>query len=150
MSATPVWWLGVEMLQEPHNLGAPDEAGRTVFVFNVVVTKRPSVTFTEEILAILGAASVGTIGEDLWGGGSAIEVPALDEEGGAGPRLEITETSGAGPLGTHNGGRGAYRNPSAQILVRASSPTAAKAMAHAAYNALVAVSNRYVTPWEAA
>jgi hypothetical protein len=147
VSAT--WWLGVEALQEPHDLGA-DEAGRSQYGFNIVATKRASDTFPEELLAILEEAGVGRAGVDLWGGGSAIEVPGLDEAGGAGPRLEITETGGAGPKGTHDGGRGRYRMPSAQILVRASSPRAARAMAHAACTALLGVTNRYVTPWEAA
>lgn len=139
-------WLGVMPLQEPFDVG-PDEAGRPMCGFNVVVTKRPSDTFADELLAILEAAGVGTPGTNLLAS-SAVALPKLSDPGGGGPFLVLRTTSGAGPKGTHGDGVGAYRRPAAQILVHARHWRAAEVMAHAAYDALVAVKNRDVDAWE--
>jgi hypothetical protein len=116
----------------------PDEFGRAQCTFSVLVTKRPSTTYVLELVAILVAAGVGVANVSIFGT-SASAIPSGD-----GPYLSIRPTAGTAPTGTHNDGTGAYRNPSAQILVTAKTWTAAEAMAQAAYSALIAVRNRNV------
>ncbi len=139
-------WIRVSPLQEPFDLG-PDEAGREQCGFNVVVKKRPSDTFAEELVAVLEAAGVGIPAQSLFAS-SAVALPKLNETGGAGPFLVLRTTSGPGPEGTHGDGVGAYRRPAAQVLVHARRWRHAEVMAHAAYDALIAVRNRDVVAWE--
>lgn len=90
--------------------------------------------FTDDILAILVAAGVGTPGTNMFESSAAL-IPT-----GAGPYLTVTETGGSGPEGTHNTvalGLPAYQRPNAQIFVRAATKIPARAMIDAAYRALV-------------
>jgi hypothetical protein len=137
--ATATWYLTVDPLQEPTDVG-PAEDGRQQYSFNVLARKRPSVTFLEELLGVLELAGVGAVEVDLFGS-SATAIPTGD-----GPYLVLRETGGTAPKGTHNDGPAAYRCPAAQVLVIARTTAAARTMAHAAYDALIAVSNRYVEP----
>lgn len=132
------YYLSLEPLQEPFDLGELDGAGRVQCEFNVLATRRPSAAFPQELIAILEAAGVGLEGTDIFAT-SAASIPT-----GAGPYLSIRPTGGTGPIGTHNAGAGAYRRPGAQFIVRASTWAAAEAMAQAAYDALIAVRNQEV------
>jgi hypothetical protein len=129
-------YLSITPLGEPFDLGELDDCGRVQVFFNVLAWKRPSNTFLEEIVALLVAANVGVEGVSLFASSKAV-IPRGD-----GPVLSVRATGGASPVGTHNGGRAAYRMPSAQITVRGSSWEATNAMAQAAYAALVAVRNQ--------
>lgn len=131
------WYRDVQPQQEPFDLGEPDEAGRVQLVFFVIATKRPSATFIEELIAILEAADVGTERQTIFGT-SLGNLPAQ------GRFLSITATPGAPPLGTHNDGVGAYRRPSARILVAAPNWPEASALAESAWKALSDCRNREV------
>ncbi|MBN2204306.1 MAG: hypothetical protein JW767_04710 [Thermoleophilia bacterium] len=122
---------------EPYDIGE-DAAGRSQWIFNVVATKRHSTTFVAELASILEAAGVGTRGTNILSG-SVASIPDGD-----GPYLHVKSDPGAAPIGTHTEGRGAYRRPGARVVVTALSPTAAEAMARAAYEALIAVTNQDV------
>lgn len=134
------WYLALSPQQEPFDLG-PDDNGRTQFSFNFLALKRPSAAFIQEILAVLEAAGVGRQGVDLFGS-SQVAVPGPEVDG---PFLVVRSTGGAAPVGTHNDGAGAYRQPSAHFLVHGRDAAAAEAMAQAAYGALLAVRNQAVS-----
>jgi len=132
------WYLEVQPQQEPFDVG-PDGSGRAQCSFNVLVNKRPSATFVQELIKVLEDAGIGMGGIDIFGTSQA-EVPD-----GEGPYLLVRPTAGTAPLGTHNAGAAAYRRPGAQILVTAKNWIAAEAMALAAYDALVQVRNQVVS-----
>lgn len=132
------WYLEVQPQQEPFDVG-PDESGRAQCVFNVLVTKRASATFVQELIKVLEDAGLGMGKVNLFGTSQA-EIPAGD-----GPYLLVRPTSGTAPQGTHNDGAAAYRRPGAQILATAKTWVAAEALALAAYDALVAVRNQQVS-----
>jgi len=134
------WYLGLQPLQEPFDVG-PDENGRALYSFNFLALKRPSPTFVQEILAVLEAAGVGQRGVDLFGT-SQVAVPGPEI---AGPFLVVRSTGGSAPLGTHNDGSGAYRQPSAQFLVHGRDGVATEVMAQAAFSALLALRNQAVS-----
>lgn len=83
--------------------------------------------FLNEIIDRLEALGVGVEGSNIFAS-SKSAIPS-----GNGPYLTITETGGTGSAKTQNS---ATERPSAQILVRAASYAAARAMAKAAYDAL--------------
>jgi hypothetical protein len=126
-------------IQEPFDLGL-DDAGRSVVVFNAMATKAPSVTLEEEAVAVLVAAGVGTFGVTLFGSSHA----SLPQ--GAGPFLVIVATGGVGPVFEHNDRAPARQRPTLKLSAHASSYVAARAMARAAYDALVQVRNQNVVP----
>jgi len=136
------WFLNLQPLQEPFDLGSPDEAGRAQWSCNFLATKRPSPSFILEVIAVLVAAGVGIDSgpnANIFGSSMAT-IPAGD-----GPFLSIRATGGTGPLGTHDGGPGAYRRPGVHVLARAATAAAAEAMAQSAFEALVAVRNQAVS-----
>jgi hypothetical protein len=137
-----VHYLALEPLQEPGDLGELDEDGRVQYEFNMLATKRPSSTFLKELIEVLEAAGVGIEGETIFAS-SKVTIPTVQEN--PAPILWIRSTGGAGPLGTHNDGAGAYRRPGVQVIARAASEAAASALAHAAYNALIDVRNQAVS-----
>jgi hypothetical protein len=93
----------------------------------------------DDVLTVLTQAGVGTPGVDLFAS-SGMSVPTGDV-----PVLTVVETGGSGPQRTQNRlSPPAYRRPMAQIVCRASSYQAARAMAEAAYLALVGVRNQHV------
>lgn len=97
--------------------------------------------FLDDLVTILTTAGVGTFNVNIFASSKATIPP------GAGPYLTLAETGGSGPEGTHNAaaaGFPAYVRPNAQILVRALSYSAARAMSDAAYSALFPVRNRFV------
>lgn len=130
-------WIVAE--QEPFDLGLDDQ-GRSKVVFNVVAEKTESAKFEEELIALLVAAGVGVAGASIFVS-SAAAIPAK----GAGPYLSIETTGGLAGLKIQNQIAPAYQRPGAKIVTRASTYAAARAMARAAYDALVAVSNQTVT-----
>jgi hypothetical protein len=132
------WWRDIQPLQEPFDLGVEEDTGRAQFAFNVFITKRPSAAFIPELVKILVTAGVGTEDVNIFATSKAV-IPT-----GKGPYLSVKPTGGAGPLGTHNDGPGAYRRPSVQVVARASTWQAAEAMAQAAYTALIDVRNQAV------
>lgn len=132
------WYREVNPVQEPFDLGL-DASGRARVVFNIMVVKRASTTFLEEIRKILVNAGVAVFGTDLF------ETSKSNIPEGDGPYLSITETGGTAPERTQNV-IGAYPQPSAQIVARATNYEDALAMAWAAYNALVVVKNQHITP----
>jgi len=140
------WFRDIQALQEPFDPGGTDEAGRAQCVFNVMATKRPSDTLVEEILKVLETAGVGVENVTLFGTSMA-QTPRLTSVAEQDEAfLVVRPTGGPGPLGTHNDGAGAYRQPTAQILVRARTYPTAHAMAQRAFAALVAVRNQAVAP----
>lgn len=133
-----VWYRDIQPQQEPIDAGL-DEAKRQQYSFNVLVTKRPSDTLLDELVAIQEGAGVGTRDVTIFTSAKAT-IPA-----GAGPYLSLRPNGGPGPLGTHNAGVAAYRRHIVQALARAQSPAAALAMANAAYNAFAAVRNQEIS-----
>ena len=91
--------------------------------------------FLDEIATRLAAQSVGTVGTNIFKGSRAM-IP-----NGDGPYLSLTETGGTAPGRIHNVATAHPQRPSAQVAVRAKNYATARAMAHAAYNALDGVSN---------
>lgn len=84
--------------------------------------------FPHEVKDRLVAQGVGVFGTNIFiNPGAAIP-------DGNGPYLSITETHGTGAVRTQNDT--GNERPTAQILVRATSPTAARTMIFNAYNAL--------------
>jgi hypothetical protein len=93
--------------------------------------------FLDEIAAKLAAAGVGTVGVNIFLGSGAV-IPPLPA---AGPFMSITETGGSAPLRIQNVTGAHVQRPTAQIMVRAASYSAARAMAKAAYDALDGIWN---------
>lgn len=132
-------WVYVEMIQSrPIDTGTLDTAGRAVLTFNAVVTKRPSVTFEEEVAAVLDAASVAVENVTMFLSSKAV-IPT-----GAGPYLSILSTGGTAPVQTQNAATIAYERATVQIVVRGVAYKATRALAQAAFNALVVVRNQDV------
>lgn len=128
------------------HVGTPFEAGlddqhRMRFSFPVMADKRHSNTFPEEILGLLVTAGVGTLGVNLFLGGS-YTLPKGD-----GPYLQVIITAGRESDETHNSITvPAYVRPAAQIICRAKDYAAARSQITLAYNALCGVVNRNVNP----
>ena len=135
---TSTFYLKITVLQRPFDL-AMDDLHRLRMVFNIITCKVPSDTFAQEILSLLVAAGVGTLGTNLFLS-SAVTLPTGD-----GPYLSVIETPGREADYIHNMMEPAYEYPAAQIVVRAKSRGPAFAMATAAYNALKGVVNQTVT-----
>lgn len=131
-------YLALRPLQEPYDLGGLDDNGRAQCAFNVLALKRPSGTFVQELVAVLEAAGVGVEGETIFGTSTA----TMPEQGG--PYLAVRSTGGTAPIGTHNDGAGAYRQPGALFIAHAPRWADAEAMAQAAFNALLEVRNQAV------
>lgn len=136
------WYLGLQPLQEPADIGLDEDSGLVQASCNFLVTKRASTTTLQEIVTVLEAAGVGTEGTDIFGSSKA---PVPTGAANRGPYIHLLLRGGTEPLGTHNEGVGAYRRPSVQVLVRAASWAAAEAKALAAYAALVGVRNELVS-----
>lgn len=130
---TPTWYLGVVPVNEPHEVGL-DDVGRALWECVFLLTKRPSDTVAAEAAAILQAAGIAVVP-----GGARAVIPS-----GPGPFVAVRIQGGAGQVGTHNDGPGAYRRPAVQVLVHAEDSAAAEVTSHAAYSAFVAVRNRQV------
>lgn len=132
------WYREINVEQEPFDMGL-DSTGRIKWGFNITAEKASSDNFKEEIIGLLVAAAVGTFGIDIFSS-SKVKVPD-----GAGPFLHFTETGGATPERTHNEiGPPAYQRPSAKLVARAETRSAAIGMARSAYDALVGIRNRVV------
>lgn len=84
----------------------------------------------DDMATLLVNAGVGVVGVSIFSSSSAI-IPT-----GAGPYLTLIENSGVSPTRKQNQAAAATRRPMVQILVRASTYSAALAMAQAAYLAL--------------
>lgn len=132
-------YLAIKPQQEPFDLGAMN--GLVQYGFNVLALKQPSPTFLQELIKILVDAGVGTENGNIFGS-SLAEIP--DEQSHSGAVLHLKATSGTAPIGTHNDGPGALRQPGAQIIVRGLSVPEVSAMAYAAYDAFLAVRNQAV------
>jgi hypothetical protein len=131
-------YLDIQPLQEPFDDGK--EGNHQRVTFNITVSKTESETFEEELIKILTDASVGD-SENIFASSKA----AVPE--GDGPFLHVIATGGASPLRIHNViSPPAYPQPTAQLVTRAKSYKAARAMARAAYLALAAIRNTTVTP----
>jgi hypothetical protein len=95
--------------------------------------------FDDDLISLFVGKGVGVFNTTLFAGSKAV-VPQGD-----GPYLSITLTGGTSPEHTQNSTtKPAYQRPSAQLVARALSPSAAKAMARAAYDAVVSVRNMTV------
>lgn len=88
-----------------------------------------------DLAARLVAQGVGSLNVNIFISSKAI-IPA-----GAGPYLTLADTGGSGPTRIQNQASAATQRPTAQILVRALSYSAAMVMARAAYVALDGVFN---------
>ena len=136
-------YLRFDALQEPFELDL-DEKARSVWAFNAIALKRPSTTFTEELLNVLVAAGVGAItspAKNLFAGMKAV-IPEGD-----GPYTLVIATGGPAPLLTHNEPTlASYQRPTVQITVRASDTRVAKTRIYLAYDAIMAIRNVDVSP----
>ena len=130
-------YLIIDVVQEPLDIGL-DEADRIQWSFNIDVDKKASRTFYEELRNLLEDAGVGTRNVDIFGSSKA-KIPTGD-----GPYLLILETGGTAPMKVQNSKSPRYQRPSAQIVVRGKSNSAARAMAFDAYDALAGVRNQDV------
>lgn len=135
---TSTFYLKLNVYQRPFDLGV-DDRHRIRMAFNIMAEKVPSDTFAEEILGLLVAAGVGTLGKELFLG-SLVSLPIGD-----GPYLSVIETPGREASYIHNKKDPAYEYPAAQVVSRAKSRNQAFVMANAAYNALKGVVNQTVT-----
>lgn len=139
------WFRDIQAVDEVGDI-SPDEAGRALFVFNILATTRGSDTFVEELLAILEAAGLGTRGTTLLGSAMA-EVPKATPPGAEDePFIHVRATGGPTALGTHNLGPLAYRRRGARVLVHAKTAAAANQAAQRALAALLAIRSREVQP----
>lgn len=138
--STGTWFLCLAPQEEPFDIGS-DENGRAQWSCNFLGWKRPSASFLLEAVAVLEAAGVGRRGVSIFGTSQA----ALPGPEHREPWLFVKETGGTPPMGTHNDGQAAYRRPGLQVIATAATSPAAKALAHAAYDALAAVRNQRVT-----
>lgn len=133
-------WQRVSMMQShPQDIGN-DSAGRVALRFNFMATKEPSATAEEEVVKLLVAAGVGVFGTNIFSSSASV-LPT-----GAGPYLLITDTGGPSGIYQHNEAKPAYSRATFAITVYAKSFVAARAMWHAAYDALSVVVNQTVTP----
>jgi hypothetical protein len=136
-------YLGLMLQHEPYSIGK--DGTREQYVVTFIAHKRPSATFLQEVLVMLEDAGVGTREVDLFAG-EDVAIP-----GGAGPYLLALAGAGAGPVGTHNAGPGAYRRPGLRLIVTAGTASGASgtaramAMAEASVVALLAVRNQAVS-----
>lgn len=95
--------------------------------------------FIEELVTVLQGASVGTFGTNIFAA-SVSSIP--DVETGV---LTLRQTPGPSPIRIQNSvATPNFVRPNAQILARAEDVVTAKALAHAAYDALYGVRNTYV------
>jgi len=134
------WYREIEPLQKPFDM-KKDSVDRAKIVFNIAVIKGPSDTFLEEIVKLLVNGGVGIYNTDIF------LTSSKDIPDGPGPYLSIIETGGTFAERTHNDIiLPAFERPTAQIVVRANSYAAARAMANAAYKILVAIRNLNVVP----
>lgn len=133
------WYREIEVVQEPMDLGL-DGQQRSIVAFNINVVKRPSDTFLEELTQLLVTAGVGVFNTNIF------NTSAADLPNGDGPFLTLVETGGTSPERTQNDiGPPAYPRPSAQVAVHGVTYAVSRAMARAAYNALVGIRNTNVT-----
>jgi Bacteriophage minor capsid protein len=94
--------------------------------------------FMDDVAAIFVEAGLGVAGQTVLGGPRPKVDPSVAS-------LTISPTGGSQPERTHNeGDLPAYVKPSAQIVARAQQPSAAEALAQAAWNALFKVRDRKV------
>ena len=126
-------------MQDLFDAGTDDE-DRATIIFNIMALRTPSDTFLEELVKILVTAGVGAYGVNIHTT-SQHAVPSGD-----GPFLSIRETGGPRGIYDHNTVGPAFSRSTALITVRASTYAAARTMARAAYDALVAVTNTTITP----
>ncbi len=134
------WYREISDIQQPFDMKL-DSTGRAKVGFNISIVKRPSTPLIEELVSILVAAGVGTSAGNIFAASSA-DIPT-----GSGPYLTIEPTGGLFAERTHNETSSpAYQRPTAQIVVRAKTYSAARTMANAAYTALVNVRNQTITP----
>lgn len=134
--------LWIKPLQEPFDFGL-DAEGRPRWAFNVLAQKDPSHTWSEELIAVLVAASVikwTQPGRNVMTGSKASRPQT------AAAVMLITETGGSGPEYIQNQAAPAYRNPTAQLVASAANAADARTMAFRAWDALAVVSNASVTP----
>jgi hypothetical protein len=137
----PTLWIECVEVMPPSDTGGLDASSRAVWSTNVMVFKRPSGTFQQEVLSVLTAASVGTLGTTIFVGSKAV-LPT-----GPGPYLVIWAYGGLSGVRTHDVTSGpAYERPTVQLRSHALNPAAAEAMCRAAYAALVGIRNTSVTP----
>ena len=125
-----------------------DEPGRQTLTFNVLVTKAPSDTFEEELIAVLIAGGAATaFGTDVFCSSSA-QLPNIPDDPATDTGfLEVIAGGGMGPMNTQNEKTVTARDrPAAQIIAHAVSYAAAKTKIIAAYKAMRAVINTNVTP----
>ncbi len=133
-----IFYQSISPTQETFDMKA-DDKGRPRVVFNVDIVKNPSERLAEELITILVAAGVGVFNTDIFAS-SAASIPDGD-----GPYLSVIETGGSPPIWTHNSNLPSNHRPGAKIITRASTFVAARAMAWAAFNALVIIRNETVT-----
>lgn len=130
-------YLEILAVQRPFPFNV-DENSRVMFSVNFrALAAAPVQQWEEEVIKVLSDASLATLGTDTFVGPIAV-VPS-----GAGPYLNINDTGGAEPSETHNGD--VYERLSVQVVVRATSYTAARTRALAVWRALDGVRNTTIT-----
>lgn len=138
------YYRDVALVNEPADVG-PDEDGRALFSFDVLVTRRQSSEPELELLTELAAADVGVLGTTLFGSTMA-DVPHRESPGeDVVPFVHLRATGGPGPEGTHNDGALAYRRSTVHVEAHSDTTAGARLLAEQALAALVAIRSREVT-----
>ena len=131
------WWREVELLQEPFSLSRDPSENFVDFVFNIMVIKRPSHTFIEELISYLESENIGTLNSDIFVGPLNDNLENADD-----PYIIISLTGGTSPERTHDSViLPAYQIPSAQILSRGKSYISTKSKSYLAYDSVVKIRN---------
>jgi hypothetical protein len=99
----------------------------------------------DELAARLAAQGVGTVSANIFMGSNA-RLPELGKSPyGDGPFITIIEYGGMSPLYVHNSETPHVSRPTAQIMARGLNYGTTRAMAVAAFNALVNVKNQMLS-----
>lgn len=134
------FWCQVNPLSggdEPMDLGLDQtNTKRIQFGGNVLVTKYPSDTFEEEIVALLVDAGID---EDRIFRSSKALLPDDTD-----PSLTVIVTGGTPGLRVHNRAGTSYPKPSVLLVARAGSKAVSRALAQLALRTLVEVRNTAV------
>lgn len=129
------FYLMLDPIQEPFDMGRPDSSGRIRYVVNIRAMKGYSQGFLLEIIRLLQTAGVGTEGVDLFGS-SQTEIPPT------GIITVVRETGGSRPDRVHNDlVNPSHQNPTASVICHAPTTAEARAKAWLAYDAFMAVHN---------
>jgi hypothetical protein len=129
------FYLRISPLNNPQDFGV-DTVGRSTWSFDVIATKRLSVTTLEEILSLV--AELVSYGRAVCG--SKASIPDGDE-----PSITMLSLGGAGTIFNHNESIPDVKD-GIRITVRAKKSRDARDVAFRAFTTLIKITNTEVTP----